>query len=135
MNGEMDELDEKEKERRKQDQIDYRVKQKTSNLFLLFGTIFEIALGFLIVLLLFLLVVFISYKVLKIPENAASIVFNVLLIVAFVGGLFLSFFIYKKLGRFVIKKYNLEPKLREDVLNQFRTTKEYKEHLEKKEKR
>ena len=37
MNGEMEEFDEKERERRKNDQIDYRNKQKTSNLFLFFG--------------------------------------------------------------------------------------------------
>ena len=35
MNGEMDELDEKEREKRKQGQIDYRNKQKFSNLFCL----------------------------------------------------------------------------------------------------
>ena len=37
MNGEMEEFSEQEKERRKNDQIAYRKKQKTSNTFLFFG--------------------------------------------------------------------------------------------------
>lgn len=132
MNGNMDELDEKEREKRKNDQIEYRNKQKASNLFLLLGTICEVILCFGFVLLFFIISVIITSRV---PENAQQIVYNILMILSFLGGLVLGFFIYRRLGRFVIKKMKLEEKLREDVLNQFKTRKEFKEYYEKKKNR
>ena len=127
MNGEMDEFDEKEKERRKNDQIAYRKKQSASNTFLFFGTICEIIISFAIIVVLFLLSLLLLAKVFKFPDDVNTVVFNILLIVDFVGGLALGFFLYRKLGRWVIRKWNLQEKLRDDVLNQFKTFKEYKE--------
>ena len=135
MNGEMDELDEKEREKRKQDQIAYRKKQSTSNLFLFIGTICEIIISLAFVLLLFLISVVLLYRLLNLPENVTSIVFNILLIVDFIGGLVLGFKVYKRIGRWVINKWELKDKLREDVLNQFKTAKEFKEYYEKKKQR
>ena len=127
MNGNMDELDEKEKEKRKNDQIAYRKKQTTSNTFLLFGTIFEIVISFLFVLVYFLISAVIVYRLLNVSEETGSIIFNILLIITFIGGLVSGFWVYKRLGRWVINKWNLKEKLRDDVLNQFKTHKEYKE--------
>ena len=79
MNGNMDELDEKEKEKRKNDQIAYRKKQTTSNTFLLFGTIFEIVISFLFVLVYFLISAVIVYRLLNVSEETGSIIFNILL--------------------------------------------------------
>lgn len=135
MNGNMDELDEKEKEQRKNDQIAYCKKQSTSNLFLVIGTICEIIISLVMVFAYFLLVTFICYRILHLSEDVIAIIFNVLLIVAFIGGLATGFFIYRKLGRLVIKKLNLEDKLREDVLNQFKTRKEYEETVRNKKSR
>ena len=135
MNGEMDELDEKEREKRKQDQIAYRKKQSTSNLFLFIGTICEIIISLAFVLLLFLISVVLLYRLLNLPENVTAIVFNILLIVDFIGGLVLGFKVYKRIGRWVINKWELKDKLREDVLNQFKTAKEFKEYYEKKKQR
>ena len=135
MNGEMDELDEKEREKRKNDQIAYRKKQNTSNLFLFFGTICEIVISLAFVLLLFLISVILLYRILSLPDNVTSIIFNILLIVSFIGGLVLGFKVYKRLGRWVINKWELKDKLREDVLNQFKTAKEFKEYYEKKKQR
>ena len=132
MNGELDEFDEKEREKRKNDQIEYRNKQKSSNLFLFVGTIFEIAVCLGFVFLYFILAIII---VSRIPESAQQIVYNILLIVCFIGGIASGFFVYRTLGRLVIKKMKLEDKLREDVLNQFKTRKEYKEYYEKKKQR
>ena len=64
MNGEMDELDEKEREKRKNDQIAYRKRQTTSNTFLFFGTLFEIAISLLFILVYFLLSAVIVYRLL-----------------------------------------------------------------------
>ena len=135
MNGNMDELDEKEKEQRKKDQIAYRKKQSTSNLFLLFGTIIEIVISLVMVFAYFLLVTFICYRVLHLTEDVIAIIFNILLIIAFIGGLATGFFIYRRLGRLVIKKFKLEENLREDVLNQFKTRKEYEETVKNKKTR
>ena len=135
MNGEMDELDEKEREKRKNDQIAYRKKQSTSNTFLFFGTLFEIAISLLFILIYFLLSAVIVYRLLNLPEETGSIVFNVLLILTFVGGLVSGFVVYRKLGRWVINKWNLKDKLREDVINQFKTRKEFKESFDNKRTR
>ena len=132
MNGEMDELDEKERERRKQDQIEYRNMQKTSRLFLFFGTVCEIIITMAFVFLYFILAVVI---VSKLPESAQQITYNILMILAFLGGLVSGFFVYRSLGRLVIKKMKLEDKLREDVLNQFKSRKEFKADYEKKRNR
>ena len=132
MNGEMDEFDEKERERRKNDQISYRNKQKISNLFLFIGTVCEIIISFLFVIIFFILSVLITTII---PESAQSIVYNILLILSFVGGIALGFFVYRALGRLIIEKSNLKPKLREDILNQFKTLKEFKADQEKKKHR
>lgn len=132
MNGEMDELDEKERERRKNDQIEYRNRQKTSNLFLFLGTVFEIVISMAFVLLYFIIAVVITSKL---PESAQQVTYNILMILAFLGGLVSGFFVYRFLGRLVIKKMKLEDKLREDVLNQFKTHKEFKADYEKKKNR
>ena len=132
MNGEMDEFDEKERERRKNDQISYRNKQKISNLFLFIGTVCEIIISFLFVIIFFILSVLITTII---PESAQSIVYNILLILSFVGGIALGFFVYRALGRLIIEKSNLKTKLREDILNQFKTLKEFKADQEKKKHR
>ena len=132
MNGEMDELDEKEREKRKNDQIEYRKKQKASNLFLFVGTICEIILCFGFVFLYFILSVIITAQI---PESAQQIFYNIILIIAFIGGIATGFFIYRILGRLVINKMNLKDKLRDDVLNQFKTRAEYKADYEKKKNR
>ena len=132
MNGEMDELDEKEREKRKNDQIEYRKKQKASNTFLFLGTICEVILCFGFVFIFFIISILI---VAKVPESAQQIVYNILMIISFLGGLVSGFFVYRTLGRLVIKKMNLKEKLREDVLNQFKTRKEFKTDYEKKKNR
>ena len=133
MNGEMNDFDEQELERRKKDQIAYREKKKTSNMFLFVGTICEVLIAFLLILVLFILSAFIVYRLLDgIDTDTQTVIFNILLVITFVGGLAGGFFIYRALGRFVIKKFKLQDKLREDVLNQFKTTKEVKAEINKK---
>ena len=84
------------------------------------------------VLLYFIIAVVITSKL---PESAQQITYNILLIIAFLGGLVSGFFVYRFLGRLVISKMKLEDKLREDVLNQFKTRKQFKEDYEKKKNR
>jgi hypothetical protein len=135
MNGEMEEFDEKEKERRKQSQIEYNKKKSASNIFLFFGTIIEIILSLACVMGLVLLVAVITLKWLNLPDTTKGTIFNILSVVALIGGLFLGFIIYKSIGRWVIRKWKLEDKLKDEVLNQFKTRKEFKEYYEKKQQR
>ena len=135
MNGEMEEFDEQEKERRKNEQITYRKIQKNSNLFLLVGTIFEVIISVVTVFVLFLLSILLLYRVIGLTESSSSLPLNILLVVDFFGGLFIGLIVYRTLGRLVIKKWKLEGKLREDVINQFKTRKEYKEYMNKKKSR
>lgn len=135
MNGELEEFDEKEKERRRNDQISYRQRQNNSNLFLFVGIIFEIIISLAFVFLFFILSILICARVESVSPDSVSVLYNILLIVSFIGGLALGFFVYRRLGRFVIRKFKLHEKLRDDVLNQFKTRKEYKEFYEKKKSR
>ncbi len=135
MNGEMEEFDAQEQESRKRDQIEFRKKKNTSNIFLFFGTIFEILITLVIVLGLVLLEAVIILKWMNLPDTVKGNVFQFVSVAALIGGIVLGFMVYKALGRLVIKKFHLEDKLREDVLNQFKTRSEYKEYYEKKQQR
>ena len=136
MNGQMDELDEKEREKRKNDKIDYRQRQNKSNTFLFVGTICEIILSATFFFIYFILSVLIVQHLFGgTSEDTQSLAFNIFLIISFVGCLVSGFFVYRKLGRLVIKKWKLENTLREDVLNQFKTHKEFKADYEKKHSR
>jgi len=134
MNGEMDEFDEKEKERRKQEQIAYRNRKNTTNLFLIVGTIVEVIITFTIVMALVLLTVLIIQKI-NLDDTVKANIFQFAAIADLIGGIILGLNIYKALGRWVIKKWNLQDKLREDTLIHFKTRKEYKEYYEKQQHR
>lgn len=134
MNGEMDEFDEKEKERRKQEQIAYRNRKNTTNLFLIVGTIAEVIITFTIVMALVLLTVLIIQKI-NLDDTVKANIFQFAAIADLIGGIILGLNIYKALGRWVIKKWNLQDKLREDTLIHFKTRKEYKEYYEKQQHR
>ena len=84
---------------------------------------------------MFVISVILLARVFHFPDNVSSVLFNIFLVIDFVGGLAGGFFIYKVIGRWVINKWNLKDKLRDDVLNQFKTTKEFKEDYEKKNQR
>lgn len=134
MNGEMDEFDEKEKERRKQEQIAYRTRKNTTNLFLIVGTIVEVIITFTIVMALVLLTVLIIQKI-NLDDTVKANIFQFAAIADLIVGIILGLNIYKALGRWVIKKWNLQDKLREDTLIHFKTRKEYKEYYEKQQHR
>ena len=53
-----EELDEKVKEQRKKDAVEYRNKKRFSNLFLFFGSLFEIVETLFIIIFLFITVSF-----------------------------------------------------------------------------
>ncbi len=134
MNGEMEEFDEKEKERRRKEQIEFRNRKNTTNLFLVLGTIIEIIITFTIVMVLVLLTVLIIQKI-NLDDTVKGNIFQFVAIADLIGGIILGLNIYKAIGRWVIKKWKLQDKLREDTLIHFKTRKEYKEYYEKQQHR
>ena len=136
MEGQFEELDEKEREKRRNDQIAYRNKKKTSNTFLFIGTICEVIICFVCGMLLFLLSAVIVYRVFgNFSDDTKTVIFNILLVITFIGGLTGGFFIYRTLGRLVIKKLNLKDKLKEEVVNQFKTRKEFRADYQKQQQK
>ena len=130
----MEELDEEEKRRRKE-QIEYRNKKRNSNLFTFIATIFEIIETAAIVFFLIILSIIIIDKI-NVSEKLQSIISSVLLIASFFGGLVLGFFIFKKLMGFVIRKFKLEDKLLDSITVHYLKSKEdLKEEQDKLNKR
>lgn len=130
MNNEMEEFDEKEKARRRNDQIEYRNKKRASNGFLFWFTIFEIIETFVIVIIFTILSLLIT-NYLPVADNVKSIVFQILTIASLVGGIVLGIYIYRIVGRWYIKKFNLKEKLSDDVYRQFKTKEEYTDEMKK----
>ena len=130
----MEELDEEEKRRRKE-QIEYRNKKRNSNLFTFIATIFEIIETAAIVFFFIILSIIIIDKI-NVSEKLQSIISSVLLIASFFGGLVLGFFIFKKLMGFVIRKFKLEDKLLVSITVHYLKSKEdLKEEQDKLNKR
>ncbi len=130
----MEELDEEEKRRRKE-QIEYRNKKRNSNLFTFIATIFEIIETAAIVFFFLILSIIIIDKI-NVSEKLQSIISSVLLIASFFGGLVLGFFIFKKLMGFVIRKFKLEDKLLDSITVHYLKSKEdLKEEQDKLNKR
>ncbi len=68
--------------------------------------------------LLFVIASFLFFSVFHVnpEENVAGIIFQVVLVLIFIGGMILGFFVYKKTARWYIKKFNMKDKLNEEVL-------------------
>jgi len=130
----MEDYDEESKAKRKKEQIEFRNKKRTSNTFMFFGTIFEIIETMAIIVILFILLAAILFKLLGLQNSQVGLtIFEIGTIVIFIGGMILGFIIYKKAIRFAIKKFNLEDKLTDEVLNHYvkKTDDEIKEELKK----
>lgn len=120
--------DEAELARRKQQQIEYRNKKRTTSLFVFCATVYEIIITILIFVLFFYLSSLFLFRVIH-TESSNVVFFTIVgsLIASFVAG----FFAYKYTCRAIIKKFNLEDKLMEDALDHYKTTKEVKSKMGK----
>ena len=123
-----EDLDEKVKEQRKKDAVEYRNKKRYSSMFMFFASVFEIIETLVVMIVLFVLVAFIMFRVFGATGDIGQTVFSIMTIVVFFGGLFLGFFIYKRVMGWVIEKFKLEDKLSKEILDHYRKrTKEEKE--------
>lgn len=127
-----EDMDEFAYEKRKKDVVEYRVKKRNSTIFMCFASLFEVVETLIIIMLLFTFVFFLLFKVFNIQQNPQlqQMLLPALLFLIFVGGMILGFIIYKKVIRWVIKKFNMEDKLSEDVLYHYRSKEEHKKKQE-----
>lgn len=125
----MDNLDEEEKARHKQEKIEYRNKKRFSSIFLFIATVFEIIETFLIILLLIIGSVAITTRFVDVNSALFSNILGIIIIVFSLGGLIIGFIIYKKAMGWVINKFNLQDKLLEDVTSHYIKKNEEEEKL------
>ena len=115
----MDNLNEKEKARHKQQQVEYRNKKRFSSIFLFIATIFEIIETFIIILLLIIGSIAITTRFVDVNSALFSNILGIIIIVFSLGGLVIGFIIYKKAMGWAIKKFNLKDKLLDDVTSHY----------------
>lgn len=125
----MDNLDEEEKARHKQQQVEYRNKKRFSSIFLFIATIFEIIETFIIILLLIIGSVAITAKFVDVNSALFSNILGIIIIVFSLGGLIIGFLIYKKAMGWAINKFNLKDKLLDDVTSHYIKKNEDEEKL------
>ena len=115
----MDNLNEEEKARHKQQQVEYRNKKRFSSIFLFIATIFEIIETFIIILLLIIGSIAITTRFVDVNSTLFSNILGIIIIVFSLGGLVIGFIIYKKAMGWAIKKFNLKEKLLDDVTSHY----------------
>lgn len=123
------EIDEEEKKRRKEQSVIWRTKRKNSTIFMFATTIVEILVSLAAILILFCVSAFFIFRVFHAGDTkAGAIIFEVLTVVSFIGGMIIGYFLYKLCARWAIKQFKLEDKLSDDVLMHYK--KLSKEELE-----
>ncbi len=125
----MDNLNEEEKARHKQQQVEYRNKKRFSSIFLFIATIFEIIETFIIILLLIIGSIAITTRFVDVNSALFSNILGIIIIVFSLGGLVIGFIIYKKAMGWVINKFNLKDKLLDDVTSHYIKKDENEEKL------
>ena len=125
----MDNLNEEEKARHKQQQVEYRNKKRFSSIFLFIATIFEIIETFIIILLLIIGSIALTTRFVDVNSALFSNILGIIIIVFSLGGLVIGFIIYKKAMGWAINKFNLKDKLLDDVTSHYIKKDENEEKL------
>ena len=125
----MDNLNEEEKARHKQQQVEYRNKKRFSSIFLFIATIFEIIETFIIILLLIIGSIAITTRFVDVNSALFSNILGIIIIVFSLGGLVIGFIIYKKAMGWAINKFNLKDKLLDYVTSHYIKKDENEEKL------
>ena len=125
----IDNLNDEEKARHKQQQVEYRNKKRFSSIFLFIATIFEIIETFSIILLLIIGSIAITTRFVDVNSALFSNILGIIIIVFSLGGLVIGFIIYKKAMGWAINKFNLKDKLLDDVTSHYIKKDENEEKL------
>ena len=117
-------LDEAEQARRKKEQIEYRIKNRRSNIFLFCAGAFGILETVLLIFIFFIIEAIFYFRVFHFSETGNLTAFSIIMLVLFFAGIVVGHIIYLKIVRWVIKKWNLKDKLSADLINHYKTKKE-----------
>lgn len=115
-----EELTKEEKLAKRMAKIEYNKKKGNTNIFLFCTSIIQIAVTLFVVVGLFLASIFIVTRFLEPNSFEARKLLQILMFVEFIGGLILGFKIFASIVRFIIKKFNLEDKINQDVINRYK---------------
>jgi len=120
--GRFDEEVTEESEEKKKAKIEAQRKKTTTNIFLVFATLWNIVVTFSIICALFVLYLFVTYRLLGVQGDSqgGGVVTGIMMIVVFVGGMILGFRVYVLSIRWFIKKYHYENKLTKEVLDRYK---------------
>lgn len=113
----MPDLEEEERLRIKKEQIEWRTKKNASSTFMLVSSLAQILMAVLLMVILTTIASLIVFNVLDLHGEAIQIVFPIMLMAIFVVSVVLNFVFYKKIARWAIKKFKLEDKLLDQVLD------------------
>lgn len=121
------ELTEEEYKERKNAAVEKRNKKSFSNKFILLTNLFLIV-ETIVVIFVLMIPLFAIFSHLDLSSTGIVMLFEVFKMFAFIGGLFLGFWIFRKVVNVIIRKNHLEDKLTDDVKNHYlKKTKEEKE--------
>lgn len=115
-----------ELERRKHDKIEYRKKQRTSNIFVLASTLIQIVETLIILCILLWSDLMIMFKVIKIDNESGPTILQLSFFILFFVGLVLGFFAYKYTMKFIVTKFDLSGKLLDTTIEHYKFIKRKK---------
>ena len=99
--------------------IKARIVKKSSNTFLAFACLLQIAVTVLVILALIILVAVFAFKVMGLTSETVGSFFTVFMVIVMGGGLVLGFMIYKRLIRLIVAKTGWYKKLSDDVMTHY----------------
>ena len=109
-----------ELERRKHDKIEFRKKQRTSNIFVLTSTLIQIIETLLILCVLLYTDLIVMFKVIKIDNESGPTILQLSFFILFFVGLILGFFAYRFTMKLIVTKFDLSDKILESTLEHYR---------------
>ncbi|MCR5254202.1 MAG: hypothetical protein K6C98_10890 [Treponema sp.] len=113
-------LSPEEQERRKRDKIEFRNKQRASNIFVLASTLIQIIETLIILCALLWADLMIMFKVIKIDNESGPTILQLSFFILFFVGLILGFFAYRFTMKFIITKFDLSNKILDSTLDHYR---------------
>ncbi len=113
-------LSPEEQERRKRDKIEFRNKQRASNIFVLASTLIQIIETLIILCALLWADLMIMFKVIKIDNDSGPTILQLSFFILFFVGLILGFFAYRFTMKFIVTKFDLSNKILDSTLDHYR---------------
>lgn len=114
------ELTKEEKLERRKAQIELNKKKRNTTIFLLCTSLIQILVTLVIIVAFFFISLFIVVRVFDPQGETAPLVMQGLMFVEFIAGLILGFMAFTAIVRWIIKKFQLEGKIKDDVLARYK---------------